>query len=361
MADSAQPSGGQPDPRRIVLVIGPGRSGTSTIAGALAKSGFEVPGKAIQANETNPSGFFEPRWVVDFHKELLDRTGVNTLDSAPAAYERVTELVLKDQHRDRLRTWLAGRLESQPRLVVKDPRTVWFRELWVETARELGVEPGFITMLRHPAEVSASREKYYAKSAGESRRGDDVARIAGWVNVALTSERITQGSPRAFVRYTDLVADWRRVLTRVGSTLDLTFDPGPETSPHPVDDFIDPSLHRVQVDWDDVAIPVALRDLGERTWTGLTRLADEGESAAVVADLEGVRAEYHQLTEDAFALNRHAIRRLEAEARRKGRRQATKEAKEAQESAAAAAVPEPAEPAASGPLGVWRKLRGGTP
>jgi len=358
VADSAQPSGGQPDPRRIVLVIGPGRSGTSTIAGALVKSGFEVPGKAIKGNPTNPSGFFEPRWVVDFHKELLDRTHVNTLDSAPDAYDRVTELVLKDQARDTLRSWLSKRLEEQPRLVVKDPRTVWFRELWVQTARELGVETGFVTMLRHPAEVSASREKYYAKTEGGSRRADDIARIAGWVNVALTSERITQGSPRAFVRYTELVSDWRSVLTRVGGALDLSFDPGPEVSPHPVDEFIDPSLHRVQVDWSDVEIPEALRDLGERTWAGLTRLADTGESADVVADLEALRAEYTQMTEDAFALNRQAIRRLEGEARRRGRRQAAKE------STGAARAAEPAEsagPSRAGLTDVWRKLRGGTP
>lgn len=306
-------------------MIGPGRSGTSTIAGALAKSGLEVPGRVIKGNPTNPSGFFEPRWVVDFHRQLLDRNHVGTLDSSPDARDRMASALAKPDVRDTLRSWLADRLEEQPRLVVKDPRTIWFGDLWVETARELGVEPGFVTMLRHPAEVSASRQRYYKDPEQDSHRGDDINRIAGWLNVAFTAERITQGSPRSFVRYTDLVADWRTVLRRVGDTLDLTYDPSPEVAPHPVDEFIDPSLHRVQVDWADVDIPVALRDLGAQAWDALVRLSDEGESPEATAEVARLRDEYSQMTEDALALSRQAVRRLEVAARRKGRRQMREE------------------------------------
>lgn len=322
MSDPATVAPRQPDQQRIILIIGPGRSGTSTMAGSLVKTGMKVPGRSIKGNQTNPSGFFEPRWVVDFHKRHLDRTQVGTLDASPYALERVTKATDRDKVRTTLRTWLAKRLDEQERLVIKDPRAVWFRDLWVEAARDLGVEPGFVTMLRHPAEVSASRGKYYARADRESRRSDDITRIGGWVNVALTSEQITQGSPRAFVRYTDLVADWRRVLARLETPLGLTFEPGLDVSPHPVDEFIDPTLHRVQVDWDDVEIPAQLRDIGERTWAGLTSLADDGEQPQVLADLATLREEYRQLTEDALALNRQTIKRLESEAQRKGRRQA---------------------------------------
>lgn len=353
MASSAQPGGpAGPSSRRIVIVIGPGRSGTSTIAGALAKSGLEVPGKAIKGNPTNPSGFYEPRWVVDFHRKLLDKHHVGTLDAAPDALDRMSKATARPEVRETLRSWLAERLEEQPKLVVKDPRTIWFRDLWVETARDLGVDPGFVTMLRHPAEVSASRQKYYKGPEQESARNDDINRIAGWVNVALTAERVTQGSPRSFVRYTDLVADWRSVLARLGESLDLTYDPALDVSPHPVDDFIDPSLHRVQVDWDDVDIPPALRDLGERSWSSLVRLADGGGSAEATAEIDELRRDYAQMTEDALALSKQAIRRIEASARRKARRQLQEEY--AQGSRAMLTKEEPGLAAR-----VWRRVRGG--
>lgn len=351
----ADPTSPLSDGRRIVLVIGPGRSGTSTIAGALAKSGFEVPGKAIEGNATNPSGFFEPRWVVNLHKELLDRTGVATLDTGPEAYERVNELVMREEVRERLRTWLSDRLDAQPRLVVKDPRTVWFKDLWMETSRELGVEPSFITMLRHPAEVSASRRKYYSKRGDDNLRADDVARIAGWLNVALTSEEITKGSPRAFVRYADLVADWRSVLGRLGSTLDLPLEPWTDGVPHPVDDFIDPTLHRVQVDWDEVQIPAVLRDLAERGWDGLNQLADGPEPSQALEDLAVVREDYLELTRDALAMVRSSVRRLEQRAWRKGRRKGERLSAAATTGGDTAGAPAPTLPER-----LLRRLRGGS-
>jgi len=323
----------QPGAQRIVIVVGPGRSGTSTVAGALQMTGLEVPGRVIGGNPTNPSGFFEPRWVVDFHKELLGTSSVATLDSSPLALERIATTASTPAVRERLRTWLSERLETQPRLVVKDPRTIWFHELWATTSRDLGIEPGFVTMLRHPAEVSASREKYYRKSEGENSRSSEIARIAGWVNVALIAEQATQGFPRNFVRYSDLVADWRKVLERVGETQRLEFNPGLDVSPHPVDDFIDPTLHRVRVDWDDVDVPDPLRGLGERVWTALTGLADDGESEARVDDVAKLRDEYLQLTEDALSLSTHAMRRLEREAVRRGRRQGRRAADEQAEAA----------------------------
>lgn len=337
-ADSAQ--------QRVVIVIGPGRSGTSTVAGTLQHLGLTVPGPAIKGNKTNPSGFFEPRWVVDFHRRLLDRAVVHTLDPSPAALERATKAAARPAARDRLRRWLSDRLAETPQLIVKDPRTVWFRDLWVETAEELGVSPGFVTMLRHPAEVSGSRQKYYAKSDPSMLRSDDVFRVAGWINVALIAEQVSRGSQRRFVRYTDLIKDWRRVMGEVQSSLDLSYDPGVDVSPHPVDAFVDPSLHRVQVDWDDVQVPASLRDIGEGVWQSLVSIADGEDEESAVDKLEGVRQEYAVVDADAEAIARQAIHRARIDARRNANRTA--------KSGSGKRV----EPVAAG-RSVWRKLTGG--
>lgn len=345
MASTSPSEAAGPLQRRIVVVVGPGRSGTSTVAGALAKTGLEVPGRAISGNDTNPSGFFEPRWVVDFHRDLLERARVATMDASPDAVDRAREVAEAPAVRTTLKDWLAGRLDEQGSLVVKDPRTVWFSDLWTSTARDLGVEPGFVTMLRHPAEVSASRERYYAKGEKGKSRADDIRRIAGWTNVALMAEQVTKGSPRSFVKYTDLITDWRAVLTVLGRDLDLRFDPDLAASPHPVDDFIDPSLHRVHVEWDDIDVPVALRDVAEGTWGALAGLTGGEHREGAEEQIARVRASYEQLVDDALAVTGHAIRRLEADARRQARRQLRKELRTAQ-------APEPRLPA------LWRRLTG---
>ena len=348
MATSAQPHGEEPNSNRIVIVVGPGRSGTSTIAGALAKSGLEVPGRAIKGNRANPSGFYEPRWVVNLHRTLLESNHVANLDSSPDALERMSRATAEQDVREELQIWLAKRLEEQPRLVIKDPRTVWVRDLWVDTARKLGIEPAFITMLRHPAEVSASRQTYY-NDPDAVKRSDEVNRIAGWINVSLIAEQVTQGSPRSFVRYTDLVADWRKVLRRIGDTLHLDFDPALEMMPHPVDEFIDPSLHRVHVDWSNVRVPAALRDLGENVWQAMARVSDEGESESLSAEIGKLREEYAEMTEDALSLSRQAVRRTVRAARSKARSQLREQL--AQQSAASAPCTRAA--------GIWQRLTSG--
>ena len=320
MAQSADRTASRDDERDIVIVIGPGRSGTSTVAGALCRCGLEVPGRAIRGNATNPAGFYEPRWVVDFHRRVLDECRVSSFDTMPDAADQVAAAAAKPQVRDPLRTWLEERLAEQPRLVVKDPRIVWFRDLWVETARELGAAPGFVTMVRHPAEVATSRQKAYDPD-GTDERENEIRRIAGWINVTLTAERASAGSPRAFVRYTDLVEDWRGALRRIERDLALRLEPSIDSSPHPVDDFIDSSLRRVQVDWTAVAVPDQLRELGERVWQSMSRLATEPETPELQAEVHALGEEYREATDDALALVRPAIRRQTATARQRARRQ----------------------------------------
>ena len=78
---------------RVVLVAGAGRSGTSTIAGALSMLGLHLPEPQVPADDTNPRGFYETQWVVDFHKAMLKRSPVvRTLDSRPEAPELARSL-----------------------------------------------------------------------------------------------------------------------------------------------------------------------------------------------------------------------------------------------------------------------------
>lgn len=304
------------DRRELICVLGPGRSGTSTMAGTLAHSGFYVPA-AIKGNETNPTGFFEPRWAVNFHRRLLDRAGVRTLDADPKALARLERPSADPAIRAELREWLEKELAGHPRLVIKDPRMVWFRDLWMAVAPDVGVEPKFVIMLRHPAEVSSSRSEYY--------NARQVPGVAGWINVALMSEQLTHGSPRVLVRYADLTSDWRRQAERIRD-LDVTLDPPPESTPHPVDEFIDPGLTRMKPGWEQVAVPEFLQALGDRAFVALGRIADHGESAESDRELASIREDYATLHADSLAFVDATIARARTAAARKAARKATAEA-----------------------------------
>ncbi|MDP3894821.1 sulfotransferase family protein [Nocardioides sp.] len=302
--------------RSLVMVIGPGRSGTSTMAGALASSGYHVP-NAIKPNDRNPRGFFEPRWVVNFHRRLLRETGVGTLDSDPHALPIVERRISRPDVHAELREWLSEQFGKRDRLVIKDPRMVWFRDLWVSVASELGADPRFVIMLRHPSEVSASRSTYY--------QARDVGAVAGWINVALTSEHLTAASPRSLVPYGDLLTDWRGQFSRIQQQLDIPLDPGPEVHPHPVDDFIDPTLRRMSTGWETVAVPRHLSDLADRVYDVLHEIAVDGDSPERADLVEQLRQEYSDTFEAAKVLVRRDRKRAEDRIRRRTRNRVRKQ------------------------------------
>jgi hypothetical protein len=289
---------------RLVLVVGVGRSGTSLLTGILGQVGFHVPQPEVKADDTNPRGFSEPRWVVDFHKRLLRARRVTVNDARPQAFEKTSNAATDDAVYDELRDWLRGQMQQADAVVVKDPRTGWFLPLWTRASSDLTVEAGFVTMLRHPAEILASA----ARSYGDWQK--PASRAAAWINVTLETERATRGSRRAFVRYEDLMDDWPRELRRMGGLLDIpSLTEGDLRSRFAqVDDFVDPTLHRNRIRWDELDVPPRVRDMAEELWGLLQPLADPGgDSAETHVRIDAARAAYGELYAEAEAISQSSV------------------------------------------------------
>jgi hypothetical protein len=288
---------------RLVLVAGVGRSGTSLMTGILGQVGFHIPQPELNADETNPRGFGEPAWVVDFHHRVMRRLRVTVFDSRPQAWNRCDAAADDESVRAELRQWLKGELDQADAVVVKDPRVGWFIPLWTGCAGDLGAPASFVCMLRHPAEILASARKWY----GDWQ--NDASRAAAWLNVMLETERKTRDIPRAFVRYEDLLADWERELRRAGDALGDPLLAGIERARFPqVDEFVDPSLHRQRRGWEELGVVPGVRDLAERVWAELQPLADEGgDGAEVRAALDSSHAEYDALYKEAEAISQSSV------------------------------------------------------
>lgn len=56
---------------RNCIILGSGRSGTSMVAGTLAKAGFLMGDNLLKANNGNPKGFFEDREIIHINEALL--------------------------------------------------------------------------------------------------------------------------------------------------------------------------------------------------------------------------------------------------------------------------------------------------
>ncbi len=287
---------------KLVLVTGSGRSGTSSVAGTLKRLGLYIPQPEVDADEKNTRGYYEPLWVTEFHKQLLNPLPVRTIDARPEVAEVAAAAVTREVEQE-LRAWLSEQLDHH-QVLIKDPRAFWVHDLWLKVSGQLGAELTTLTMLRHPTEVVRSRDSAYLSEQSETLRLQrETANIAAWVNAAFVTERVTRVHERAFVRYADLIEDWRTAIGRAGDQLELTFDTDlTSNEQHPIDDFIDAKLNRSQITWDDLAVAPQLRDLAEHTWGAMNRLVDDPGDATVSAELTQLRQEYVAMYEAAAAL-----------------------------------------------------------
>lgn len=303
--------------RTMLLVAGPGRSGTSLFTGIASRLGFHVPRPEVAANRTNPRGFSEPRWAVDFHERLLKATSVAIEDARPEAPEQAAAAKDRPRAREDLTAWLTDQFGTADRLIIKDPRLTWFADLYRDIGAELGVQRHTVTMVRHPAEVLKSRELAYGTKTGP------VSRIAGWINVMLATEYRSRGDSRAYVGYPDLLSGWRDELSRVESVLGVPLlSAAAEDQVTEADDLVDPTLRRSVSSLDELGIPAAWADLAVRVLDRFERLCSPGaDEAAERAALDDLREEYtdrYRVAEEiAQSTTRAAIRRERSRARRR--------------------------------------------
>ncbi len=159
-------------------------------------------------------------------------------------------------------------------------------------------------MLRHPAAVIASKQRWYGGRQG------DIARTAGWLNQTLFTERATREAPRVFIRYDDLVEDWTPQIDRAGAALDLDLVRGASAPAlRSVHDFVDRGLQRSPGDWDRLPVPDPLRAQADVLWELICRLAGDAadDDAEIRIRLDELRSGYAELYGTAEAVAHSSV------------------------------------------------------
>jgi len=147
---------------RNVIVLGSGRSGTSMVAGTLARAGYFMGDHLLPAREANAKGFFEDVEVNGVNEALLDQV-------VPQRPRFLGKWFFRDRPLERQR-WLARvpvgtRIPSVPEVIdrirkltrrepfcFKDPRFSYTLGAW----RPLLERTSFVCVFRDPASTAMS-------------------------------------------------------------------------------------------------------------------------------------------------------------------------------------------------------------
>jgi len=221
---------GSAETRKVILVLGMHRSGTSAVTRCLNLLGAEVGNKLLPPADDNRSGFWEHADVVAVHEELLKDLG-RVWHDARVLPEGWLLSAAARKARNTLARLIADDFDGSALWAVKDPRLCRFVPLWREVLLESGFEAVALLVVRHPAEVVRSLD------IREGLRPETT--YLNWLEHFVEAETATRGMPRSLLSYDDLLSDWRDAFARVGRALRVKW-PGPIEDAHPaIDAFLD--------------------------------------------------------------------------------------------------------------------------
>lgn len=206
--------------KRILMVLGMHRSGTSALTRGLEVLGAEL-GQSLMpaAKDNNDKGFFED---VDFHalnSRLLAHLGSawDRLGPLPAEYLQQPGLSALLDQAERI---LAEKLAQVQCLAIKDPQASLLLPFWQQVFSRLGVRVQYLICFRNPLSVAASL-----------RKRDDIYPVHAqllWAKYSLAALQHTLSQEAMVVDYDDLMETPQEQLRRIARGFGL---PMPDATP----------------------------------------------------------------------------------------------------------------------------------
>lgn len=183
--------------KTLVLVLGPGRTGSSITTKLLMQLGCELGNELLGASEnSNPLGHFENMKVLRFHEKLLSSASTNWNDPS-----LMTDNNFIRQHRFKIEEEIKELLNELVFIdnitALKEPRISILIDLWEPILNEFDGSVKVVLTIRHPSEVAMSLLR---------RDGLDVTLgLHYWIRAMLNGIRYARNVPNLFLFYTQLV------------------------------------------------------------------------------------------------------------------------------------------------------------
>lgn len=259
--------------KTALIVLGMHRSGTSSVAGALAMLGAAAPATLMPAGADNPRGFWESEVLMGVDDRVLAAGGSDWRDwrafGGPDAGAR-------EGFEDEAARALEAEFAGADLIVLKDPRICRFFPFWRGVLARAGYAARVVSPVRDPREVAGS---LMARNAMTRE-----AALRLWLRHVLEAEAASRDLRRRVLLWSDWLADWRAEAARMELRLGIDLNLGDAARAAAVDGFLSGDLQRQR--GDDSPLPPAVAQAYEL----LAFLAHEGEDLGAHRRLDGLRA-----------------------------------------------------------------------
>ena len=216
--------------KRVIVVLGMHRSGTSAVARLLPELGVGIGVTDSAVAEDNPSGFWEDPEVVDINRRLMAAMGSDWYLPKALSGEMAPDAALVNE----ARALLQDRLHASSIWGFKDPRTAMLLPFWQQVFDDLGVEPSYILAIRQPRSVAESLLRRNGLPESQS--------CLLWLAYMVEALQHTEGARRVIVDYDSLLESPFEEAMRIAAELALPHEGDAESLRSFTNDFIDPGL-----------------------------------------------------------------------------------------------------------------------
>ncbi len=225
--------------KKAVLVIGTGRSGTSTLSRGLIALGVEFGAAHKKPSQKNPRGLFEEVHMLAISKMVRRRLGLRA-EHVRLLNDRNWRETNLDDLRAKMRKAIDAAMGDAPIWGFKYAGTGRLIPFWLPLLQEMKVRPAFVLAYRNPMSITASRNQL------DPYRGRQAKIDLEWLANLVPELHLTKGSPLVIVDYDRMVQEPVVQLRRIAALLDL--QPDSASLSDFAENFISPGLRHSQFD-----------------------------------------------------------------------------------------------------------------
>lgn len=221
--------------KRLIVVLGMHRSGTSTIARGLLALGATFSDDLLPPAFDNPKGFWEDREIVQLNDSILAELHSKYDCIAPCHF--VETLPMISALKRRAYNLLKQKMAKTSLYALKDPRMARLLPFWQSVFQQLDLKVSYVIAARNPLCIADSLKK--------RNQFEPMKSYLLWLDHTVHSLFYTKGKNRIVVHYDQLVDKPVEQLRRIAKHIFLS-TPQPEALQLYLDNFLDASLRHAR-------------------------------------------------------------------------------------------------------------------
>ena len=203
-----------PCQQRFIVVLGAGRSGTSTITRGLRALGVELGDQLMPGGGKNPLGFFEDEGLLKLNKRLRTTLGLRA-DSVSLIQPHQWQMPVVQTLAQEAQETIRRRFGRCSLMGYKIALTLRMLPFWRMVFQALDLDVRYVMAVRNPISVARSRAQL------NPRRGVQEKSDLEWLVNVVPYFRAVRERPFVVVDYDLVMADAVTQLERIATILDV--------------------------------------------------------------------------------------------------------------------------------------------